>query len=95
MRSCKKKTKWGRCRQPSTESGLCSAHYHWRLSDVTPDPYYEEKIVLGITRPTWDWMTDVEAHALINGRNRGDGRRIDQWTLEEGPMEIDTEAFGG
>jgi hypothetical protein len=36
-------------------------------------------VVLGLIEPTWDWMSDAEANALLNGRYRGDGRRLDQW----------------
>lgn len=60
---------------------------------VSPDPFYERKIVEGLKSPTWDWMSDSEANAVVNGRYRGDGRRLDQWTIPEGPMHIDTEAF--
>jgi hypothetical protein len=34
---------------------------------------------MGLTEPTWDWMSESEADALLNGRYRGDGRRLDQW----------------
>lgn len=59
---------------------------------MTPDPYYEEKVVRGLTQPTWDWMSESEAHALLNGRYKGDGRRIDQWVLPE-PLLIDPSSF--
>lgn len=68
---------------------MCSAHLRWDLHGQTPDPYYERKVVEGLVEPTWDWMSDAEAHALLNGRYKGDGRRIDQWTLPEGPIGID------
>jgi hypothetical protein len=58
---------------------LCSAHTRWELRQQRPDAYYERKVVLGLIEPTWDWMSDAEANALLNGRYRGDGRRLDQW----------------
>jgi hypothetical protein len=58
---------------------LCSAHTRWALRQQQPDAYYERKVVLGLIEPTWDWMSDAEANALLNGRYRGDGRRLDQW----------------
>lgn len=76
--SCK--TTRGDCHQPRYPGeDLCSAHAHWALLDIEPDPYYEGKIMEGVIQPTWDYMTDVEAYALLNGRYRGDGRRLDQW----------------
>lgn len=60
---------------------------------MKPDPYYEQKVVRGLVTPTWDWMSDTEAHALLNGRIRGDGRRIDSWVAGD-PLLIDAEAFG-
>lgn len=46
----------------------------------------------GVCQPTWLYMSDSEAHALLNGRYRGDGRRIDQYVTAE-PLLIDPEAF--
>lgn len=87
---CSTITTWGRCQQNTThESGLCSAHLNWHLRGSTPDPYYHRKVVEAKVQPTWDWMSDAEAHALLNGRYRGDGRRIDQWVLPEGGLGID------
>jgi hypothetical protein len=78
--NCSKMTKWGQCQQATSHgSELCSAHLQWEIRGTTPDPYYEEKVVKFLTIPTWDWMTESEAHALLNGRYRGDGRRLDQW----------------
>lgn len=91
--TCKKRTEWGRCKQPAASGGRCSAHLYWHAAGVTPNRYFEEKIVRGLITPGWDWMTESETHAVINGRYRGDGRRIDQWTVPEGPMEIDMESM--
>lgn len=70
------------------ESELCSAHLRWRNGDVRPDPYYEQKVVEGLTSPTWDWLTDSEAETLLNGRYRGDGRRLDQYIAGE-PLGVE------
>ena len=95
MPACKKKTEWGRCKQPALEDDTrCSAHRFWEDAGVTPDRYYHEKIAKGLTTPTWDWMTDAEGNAVINGRYRGDGRRIDQYIGAMEPMRLDVEAFG-
>lgn len=59
------------------------------MRGVTPDRRYEEKICRGLIEPTWEYLTDGEAEACINGRYRGDGRRIDQFVSDE-PMLIDT-----
>jgi hypothetical protein len=60
------------------------------VRDRTPDPYYEEKVVRGLTQPTWDYLTPAEAHAVLNGRYRGDGRRIDQYVTDD-PLGVDEE----
>lgn len=88
MARCRRKTEWGRCQQTAITT-LCSAHQHWLDLGVTPDVYYERKIALGLTTPTWDWMSESEAEAVINGRYRGDGRRLDQWVSAE-PLLYDT-----
>ena len=67
---------------------MCSSHTQWDVTGRRPDPYYEEKIVKRLVEPTWDWMTETEAEALINGRYRGDGRRIDQWITAE-PLGVE------
>lgn len=88
---CSKITPWGRCRQQSsTASDLCIAHLAWSLRDREPDRYYEEKVARGLLVPTWDYLTTAEAHAVLNGRYRGDGRRIDQYITDD-PLYIDEE----
>jgi hypothetical protein len=88
--TCSKPTKWGPCQQTNLnpETGLCSSHTRWWFFDQQPDPYYEEKIVKALVEPTWDWMTETEAEALLNGRYRGDGRRIDQWITAD-PLGVE------
>ena len=58
------------------------------MRGVTPDPSYEEKICRGLIQPTFEYMTDSEAEATVNGRYRGDGRRMDQFVHDD-PMMID------
>ena len=72
--------------------GLCRSHQTWLSKGRSPDPFYEEKIVKGLLQPTWEYMSDAEAHATLNGRYRGDGRRIDQYVSEE-PLGIDEEGL--
>lgn len=67
---------------------MCSAHLQWELRGSTPDRYYHEKVAKGLLIPTWDWMTEPEAHALLNGRYRGDGRRLDQWIAGD-PLNVE------
>jgi hypothetical protein len=59
---------------------------------VTPDPYYHRKVVAGLVSPTWDWMSKAEAEMVLNGRYRGDGRRLDQWVAGD-PVGLDVRAF--
>lgn len=67
---------------------MCLAHLNWQIRGTTPDQFYERKVVLGLIEPTWDWMSDAEASALLNGRYRGDGRRLDQWVTAD-PLGVD------
>jgi hypothetical protein len=55
---------------------------------VTPEVFYEEKIAKAWTQPTFDYLSDSEAHALLNGRYRGDGRRVDQYVIDD-PLGFD------
>ena len=58
------------------------------MRGTTPDRFYEEKICRGLLQPTFDYLTDSEAEATVNGRYRGDGRRLDQF-VDGDPMDID------
>jgi hypothetical protein len=91
MAKCTKRTAWGRCAQPGhSESprGLCESHQIWHDRGTTPDRYYEEKIVRGLQAPVSQTLTAAEIEAMLNGRYRGDGRRIDVYCAPEGPMGI-------
>lgn len=46
--------------------------------------------MLGETVPTWDYMTPAELHATVNGKYRGDGRRLDQYVSAE-PLHVNIE----
>lgn len=52
-----------------------------------PDPFYERKVVEGRITPSWDSMSEAEMDTVLNGRYRGDGRRIDQYIVDD-PMMI-------
>ena len=86
VKTCKVRSQGVKCRQPSWRDGLCSAHWNWKELGTKPDPSYERKVMTRLITPTWDWMTDSESRAVLNGRYRGDGRRIDQWVLHEPVM---------
>jgi len=91
--SCNRTKRTEHCKQPALAGdNLCAAHRHWADNGIQPDSYYEQKIMAGVCQPTWLYMSDSEAHALLNGRYRGDGRRIDQYVTAE-PLLIDPEAF--
>lgn len=84
-------TPWGPCQQPASirsGTGLCISHETWTAKGRTPDRFYEEKIVRGLTQPTFSYLSEAEAHALLNGRYRGDGRRVDQYVVDD-PLGID------
>lgn len=89
--NCSTITKWGRCAQPAwppSTTGRCRSHETWARKGVEPDPYYHRKIVLRELQPTFDYLSDAEAEATINGRYRGDGRRLDQYITDE-PLMIE------
>ncbi len=46
-----------------------------------PDPGYHRKVVEGLIVPTLGVMTESEERALLQGRYRGDARRLDSWIL--------------
>lgn len=88
---CTKRTPWGRCCQPplpSSEKGLCESHQTWLERGTTPDRYYEEKIAKGLQTPVSQTLAPAEIEAMLNGRYRGDGRRIDVYCPPEGPLGI-------
>jgi hypothetical protein len=88
---CSTITRWGRCLQPAwlpSPTGRCRSHETWAAKGVVPDAGYHEKIVRRQLQPTWDYLSPAEIEATINGRYRGDGRRLDQYVTDE-PLMIE------
>lgn len=92
---CEQLTRWQRCRQPARRAGLCLFHFNVTYDDRWQrflavggrvDVYYERKIVLGLLQPTWEYLSAEEAKAMLYGRPRKDGRRIDAYAPSE-PLE--------
>jgi hypothetical protein len=44
--------------------------------------------VLGLVQPVDSYLQPAEIEAMLNGRYRGDGRRIDVYCPPEGPLGI-------
>jgi DNA-directed RNA polymerase specialized sigma24 family protein len=76
---CTVRTRWGRCAQPVVGAGLCAAHEEWAGSDIQPDPEYHRRVVLGEVTPIQAKLSPVEINATMQGRYRGDGRRLDAY----------------
>lgn len=89
---CRKKTEWGQCAQEASDPWFCTVHRHFHETGREPDRYWHEKVAKGLITPTVDWMKDSELNAVINGRYRGDGRRLDQYVTGD-PLLIDVEGF--
>lgn len=87
MPRCSKQTEWGQCRQPSHMENLCRFHLRWASDQEPPDRYYHKKIVEGKCSPTLGTMSESEEKALLEPRYRGDGRRLDDYTI--GLMDAD------
>lgn len=75
-----------------SSTGLCRSHEVWARKGVKPDRAYEEKISRALLQPTWSYLTDTEAEASVNGRYRGDGRRLDLYVTDDG-MGIDLDGL--
>lgn len=69
--------------RPDSLSRFCISHDRWASKRQTPDPFYEKKLVEGFTIPVDEYLTQAEIEATLNGRYRGDGRRIDQYTADD------------
>lgn len=99
MAQCRRKTEWGRCQQEADAPRmLCSLHLTVdhkgnRISSGRRiDRYYHEKVSKGLVVPITERLSESELEAVVNGRYRGDGRRLDQYTLPD-PLFIDLEAL--
>lgn len=88
MASCRKKKNGLRCKQPAGVTALCVSHERWADRDVQPDAFYEQKLMLGLTQPADAYLSETEMEAMINGRYRGDGRRLDVYCPPEGPLGV-------
>jgi hypothetical protein len=95
-RKCLKKVGDVRCSQPATPpAGRCRQHQRWRAQGIIPDGYYERKLALGLVKPAEEIFTQKQLEAMMYGRQRGDGRPIDQyisalplgWRPEEGEQQ--------
>jgi hypothetical protein len=85
-------TKWGKCQQPAKyPSDFCSFHARWMLkAPQQPDEGYHKKIALGLLEPAEDYLSGSELRATMNGRYRGDGRRLDFYVLwDPNPLEME------
>ena len=91
---CRKRTEWGQCAQEVNHDDdfFCAAHRQLQTSGRPVDRYWHEKLVKGLIVSTVEWMSASELNAIINGRYRGDGRRIDQFVTGD-PLLIDVEAL--
>ncbi|MBA3403979.1 MAG: sigma-70 family RNA polymerase sigma factor [Gemmatimonadaceae bacterium] len=78
---CGQPTPFGKCKQVVT-SGLCGLHAEMRDRDIRPDPEYHRKVVSGEKEPIQSKLSATEMESTINGRYKGDGRRLDQWVTE-------------
>jgi len=73
---------YGRCKRPAVQEGLCASHLFWIRTDITPDEDYHRRVIEG-HRAINEYLTETELEALVNGRYRGDGRRLDQFTTHD------------
>lgn len=83
---CTVETEDAYCKQPAVDGELCAAHLEWLNAGITPDPDYERSVMEGDREPIQARLTVAEMDSLIGGRYRGDGRRLDQYTVFD-PME--------
>jgi hypothetical protein len=45
-------------------------------------------VVRGLIEPTWTYLSPAEMETCVNGRYRGDGRRLDQFVSDD-PLLIE------
>jgi hypothetical protein len=84
--------KYGRRCLQETETDLCPFHeLHQELKElgeeVYVDRYYEEKVMDGILSPATVELRLAELRAMFFGRRHRDGRRLDDYVLEEESTE--------
>lgn len=44
---------------------------------------YHEKVCKALTESTWSYLSDEEAKAMLKGKYKGDGRRIDAYVIPD------------
>lgn len=77
------RVEWIRCVQPAVAGDdLCAAHLEWAERNLWPDPAYELAVVRGKT-PIQAVLTETEMDAVVNGRYKGDGRRLDAYVTAD------------
>lgn len=76
------------CQQKVKRNGLCSFHAFQSDTGIVPDVAWHERLLRG-GRNIYDDLTETEMVALVNGRYRGDGRRIDQYVNGMDPVGWD------
>lgn len=93
--NCSFPSEWGRCMQPSLpDDDLCVFHLEVTELGTTPDPAYHRAVVLGEKQPIQAFLSRSEMEALINGRYRGDGRRLDAYVTAD-PIGYEHEVGNG
>lgn len=70
-----------------TDGGPCLYH---QVEHEHEDRYYHEKIVKGLVQPAGSYLTRSQLHAVVSGRYRGDGRKVDAYVLYD-PLDIHLE----
>ena len=80
--TCSFETEFGPCQQRPFRGGFkwCSFHIRMETEGFRPDRHYHRKLVSGLLEPTDHYISEVEMQALMDGRARNDGRRLDHWT---------------
>lgn len=80
--SCEFISEWGRCRQPKwADRRRC--RFHADGVPVRVDRYYHRKICEGLLTPVDTYLGEVEIDAMFNGRVHRDGRKSDNYVIEE------------
>lgn len=84
---CSKRKGRQRCKQPAALNGLCMHHatlvyLEQAGEEVRRDEYYEAKVMAGMLEPTSE-LDEAELNALMHGKRHGDGRRLDEWVVDD------------
>ena len=72
-----------RCQQLAIKgTQICASHTFWFRTGIEPVHEYHLQVLAG-GRAILEFLTEPECEALVNGRYRGDGRRIDIYTSQD------------